>query len=124
MGPDVNSHVKSDAEIASKHDVATWSVDLSTRQVTRSENHDAMFGYAVNLPHWNIEHFLAHVHPADASMFTATFRNAVELNENFDFAFRVKWPDGSEHRLRTAGSITFSEEGKPQAVFGSTQFAS
>jgi PAS domain-containing protein len=101
--------------------IATWSVDLSNRQVIRSENHDSLFGYDENLPFWNIEHFLTHVHPSDVGVFTSKFRDAIQHNQNFDFEFRVMWPDGEEHCLRSKGEVIFAGDGSPISVVGSTE---
>ncbi len=91
--------------------VAVWEYDFGTNSMSRSRNHDALYG----LPwqeHWDIQTFLGATHPDDRDMSNDTIQRSVAPGgpEKYSFDFRVLHPDGSVHWLEVSGQVVERDE--------------
>lgn len=85
--------------------VGTWHFDLTTGLLVWSEICKAMFGGVE--PPTGIEGFLSLIHPADRPGVYTHFTGVVDgATQEFDTEFRVVWPDGTAHWLRSKGRST------------------
>ena len=103
-----------------KSQTASWTVDLTSRQVVRSANHDLFYGYQENLPYWNIEAFMTHIHPGDVDGFGERFKQAGIKREAFEIEFTAVWNDGRLVRLRSEGNVVREPNGSI-IVIGTTR---
>ncbi|MEK6555621.1 MAG: PAS domain-containing protein [Bdellovibrionota bacterium] len=103
--------------------VAHWQLDLASRTITRSANHDSYFGYPQNLPVWNIEMFIIHLLPEDNETFISRMRDIITAGKDFEYLYRVVWRDGSIHNLRSWGRFqNHPETNQPYRIIGMTDF--
>jgi diguanylate cyclase (GGDEF)-like protein/PAS domain S-box-containing protein len=58
------------------------------------------------------------IHPDDWEPTERRLRDALAAKSKYDTEYRVVWPDGSIHHLRSAGSVTFGEAGQPLRIAG------
>src|SRR5271170_1815322 len=100
--------------------VGDWDLDLLSDTSRRSLRHDQCFGYDSPIPEadWGVEEFIRHVHAEDRTWVQSSFRQAVEISQDWSAEFRVVWPDGSVHWLGARGRIYQVAEGKPSRMLG------
>ena len=60
------------------------------------------------------------IHPDDREPTERRLLDALAARSKYDTEYRVVWPDGSIHHLRSAGSVTFDEAGQPLRIAGAT----
>jgi PAS domain S-box-containing protein len=86
--------------------VAVWEFDLTTNSMTRSKNHDNLYGLEVQ-DKWAFETFLNATHPDDREMSNSFIQNAVAPGgtDKYRFDFRVIYPDQSIHWLNVTGEV-------------------
>jgi PAS domain S-box-containing protein len=100
--------------------IGEWDLDLTNGTSRRSLRHDQCFGYATPIPEaeWNIERFIAHVHPVDRERVESGMRRAIAELKDWACEFRVVWPDGHQHWLAARGSIPWAKDGKAERMLG------
>ncbi|MFP2925987.1 PAS domain-containing protein [Pyxidicoccus sp. 3LG] len=86
--------------------VAVWEYDFVAGQMTRTENHDGLYG----LPHqqvWTYECFTSATHPDDVAAADRAIQEACAPGGPDDYAvdFRVIHADGSVHWLACIGRV-------------------
>lgn len=76
--------------------VAVWEYDFNKNSMSRSLNHDKLYGLEWQ-PIWNINTFLHATHPDDREYSNSHIMNSVAPNgpDNYSFDFRVVFPDGT-----------------------------
>jgi len=86
--------------------VAVWEYDFVAGQMTRTENHDGLYGLSAQ-PVWQYDIFTSATHPDDRGIADATVQAACAPGGDDDYAFdfRVVWPDGSIHWLAVSGHV-------------------
>jgi PAS domain S-box-containing protein len=77
--------------------MGAWNLNLTTKEVWRSENHDEIFGFSKRLDSWSIEDALVLIHPDDRERFLACLQNAAEQRSS-SYEFRIILPESSETR--------------------------
>ncbi len=103
--------------------IAVWEYDFRTNTMSRSENHDALYGLEPQ-PVWDIGTFLGATHPEDRELSSAQIQAAVAPGgpETYAFDFRVVHPDGSTHWLSVTGQVVERDaEGRGLLVRGTLQ---
>jgi PAS domain S-box-containing protein len=84
--------------------IGTWELSVredGTTAAITSPRHDAIFGYAEQVPDWNVDILLSHVVPEDRETVARTLRDAVDRGEAWTFEARV--------RLRREGDLRWIE---------------
>ena len=86
--------------------VAVWEFDYSTGRMSRTENHDALYG----LPRqavWTSDVFVGAVHPDDLPATNQAIKACLAPGgpDHYAFDYRVVWPDGSTHWLTVTGHV-------------------
>ena len=86
--------------------VAVWEYDFVANQMTRSDNHDALYGLPPQVV-WQYDLFTSATHPEDRALADRTVQEAVAPGgpDDYAFDFRVIWPDGSIHWLAVTGNV-------------------
>jgi PAS domain S-box-containing protein len=86
--------------------VAVWEYDFVAQQMTRTENHDALYGIAAQ-PVWQYDVFLERTHPEDRELSNQHVQAACAPGgpDDYTFDFRAVWPDGTVHWLAVTGHV-------------------
>jgi PAS domain S-box-containing protein len=86
--------------------VAIWEFDVAQNTMTRSRNHDALYGLHPQDP-WRFETFLHATHPDDRDYSQRIIAEALQPGgaDKYQFDFRVIWPDGTIHWLAVSGEV-------------------
>ncbi len=58
------------------------------------------------------------VHPEDREAQDRAFREAIETGRDYSSEFRIRWPDGSEHTIRSMGRLQRDRRGIPLKLVG------
>lgn len=100
--------------------VAIWEYDFVAGQMTRTDNHDALYGLP-NLQVWTYDAFTNATHPDDRETSNQVVQRSVVPGgpDHYEMDFRVVWPDGSVHWLACTGDVVRRDaEGKATLVRG------
>jgi PAS domain S-box-containing protein len=100
--------------------VAIWEYDFVAGQMTRTDNHDALYGIAAQQV-WTYDIFTSATHPEDRGISDRTVQACVAPGgpDDYAFDFRVIWPDGSIHWLAVSGHVFSRDaEGRTTLVRG------
>ena len=76
---------------------AIWEMDLETRAVIRSDNHDLLFGYEKPLDNWSLETYQKHLLPEYAMPLKDAIEN-LTAGAELNFTARILLSEGSEVR--------------------------
>jgi PAS domain S-box-containing protein len=99
-------------------ELGSWELDLRTGQAAQSLLHDRIFGYEEGAPEWSYDLLLEHVHPADREAVDASFAQAIEESNEWDFECRILRRDGEERWIWVRGAIERDGEGTPLSMVG------
>lgn len=86
--------------------VAVWEYNFVTNRMARSANHDQLYGLEWQT-NWDLDTFLNATHPDDRAPANAAILEAVAAGgpEQYQFDFRVVYPDHSIHWLSVTGQV-------------------
>jgi PAS domain S-box-containing protein len=70
--------------------LGSWELDPDSGAMFCSPQHDAIFGYAEQLPAWTIETLLAHVLSEDRDLLADALQSAVESSVDLDCEVRIQ----------------------------------
>lgn len=96
----------------------TWDWDIKKEQLIWDDYTHALFGVRPGEFPGTFEAFEQRVHPEDRERVKLAARRAIEQKVEFDLAFRILLPDGSERYLVSRGSPFYSEQGEPDRLAG------
>jgi PAS domain S-box-containing protein len=97
--------------------IATWDLDLRTREIIYSRGISAIFGYPedVTLTHPQMRE---RVHPDDLhSIVEPAFEYALQ-HGLYQYEARITRPDGTAARIKTHGKVIFDQDGTPLRMLG------
>ena len=91
--------------------VAVWEYDVRQNRMRRTRNHDALYGVAWQEP-WQRETFLGATVPADRQIAADAIDRCLAAGgaNDYEFDFRVLWPDETTHWLCVRGQIIERDE--------------
>ncbi|MDP3644174.1 MAG: ATP-binding protein [Bacteroidota bacterium] len=91
--------------------VAAWEYNFETNKMTRSKNHDKLYGLEIQ-EKWAFETFVNATHPDDREMSNSNIQNSVAIGgpDEYKFDFRVIYPDQSVHWLNVIGQVVKRDE--------------
>ena len=98
--------------------VSVWSHDLDRNILSRTLEHDRIFGYDSLVPDWKIERFFGHIHPDDRPMVMATYDASMANLSDFNIEFRIQRTDGEIRWINLVGTFRFAKPGAPRLIFG------
>ncbi|MGK7369708.1 MAG: PAS domain S-box protein [Candidatus Halalkalibacterium sp. M3_1C_030] len=92
-------------------DIAVWEYDFNTNSMSRSSNHDRLYGIEWQ-DKWDINTFLNATHTEDREYSHAFILNSIAPGgpDNYCFDFRVIYPNGSIHWLSVTGRVIERDE--------------
>lgn len=99
--------------------LGSWDLDLTTLEApVRSARHDEIFGYDEPVADWSFERFLAHVHPDDREAVAASFAEALDRAESWDFECRIIRADEAQRWIWARGGVHRDGDGVPVRALG------
>lgn len=98
--------------------VGYWDLSLVTHVVTRSPQHDHIFGYPTGAPEWTFETFLAHVDSADRDRVGASFRRAIETGRDWRIECPIVGADGARRWIQVHGRVEGSARHGADRILG------
>ncbi len=96
----------------------TFRWNIQTNDLTWDENLDRLFGLQPGQTVQNLDNFLDKVHPDDRQSVIDLCLRCASEGVDFDYAFRVTWPDGSIHWLDDKGKTYKDDSGRPLYMTG------
>ncbi|MCB0124686.1 MAG: PAS domain-containing protein, partial [Caldilineaceae bacterium] len=99
--------------------MGSWDLDLTANQARTDLRHNQLFGLPEPVATWNPTIALEHVIPDDRPLFETAYQQALATGE-LDVQMRVRWPDGSIHRLHDRGRVYYDNAGNPVRIAGVT----
>jgi len=98
--------------------VGIWEYDIINRIVIWDETTYRLYGLDRNNQYDAIEVWKKQVHPEDQVTAGIELNAAINGEKDFDIEYRVIWPDGSIHYLRTKGILEKNETGSAMKLVG------
>ncbi len=98
--------------------IGIWDYDLVTGSLTWDAWMCRLYGLPPDSMQGSYERWASCVHPEDRSAIEHALRIAIKTQDSFEAEFRVVWPDGSVHTLRTAGRLTRDPDGVATRMVG------
>ena len=98
-------------------DLATWDLDLKTREIIYSPKLAGLFGHEQTrvLSHQEMRD---QIHPEDRhTIVEKAFDEALKTSQYF-YEARVVWPDKTIRWIRTLGKVYFDDQQQPQRMLG------
>jgi len=101
--------------------MAIWSLDLPTRKVWRSENHDRLFGYHENIKDWNQQTFFSHIYEEDRPRILKEYAAPIEIPSAV-VRTRITLHNSQEIRwIEITSRPIFAKDGKLVRLIGATR---
>jgi PAS domain S-box-containing protein len=97
--------------------MGTWHFDLKINQLTRSPQHDKIYGHDEMLPEWNQDVFMAHVIEEDKEFAKECFHRAIQSGVS-DYSVRIHWKDKSIHWVHVKGKTYYDKKGEAISMSG------
>jgi PAS domain S-box-containing protein len=98
--------------------LGAWSLNLDSGEISRSLEHDKLFGYATARQEWGNEEFLAHVVPEDRSKVRNLGQAIFRKPGNWSIEYRISRADGETRWIRDIGGCAHDENGRPSRLLG------
>jgi PAS domain S-box-containing protein len=91
--------------------VAVWEYDFTVNSMSRSKNHDMLYGLEWQ-EKWDLDTFTRAIHPDDRDLSNAAIQRSVAPGgpDDYTFDFRVIFNDGSVHWLNVIGQVVERNE--------------
>jgi PAS fold len=96
-----------------------WRFDIDTQMLKPSVHCRALHGLASDAP-FSYSDYLEAIHPEDRKEHRKALEHAVIETGHFDCTYRIIWPDGSIHRVRSRGSASPLVVGFPRELVGAS----
>ena len=98
--------------------LGAWEGDVNTgRNLWFGEAH-ALVGMTPAECSGSAQDFWNRVHPEDVDLLRKAIEIAKQDRGGFENEFRVVWPDGTVHWLRSVGRFSYAPDGQPQRLLG------
>ncbi len=98
--------------------LGVWDWDITTNQVTWSENITEIFGLGQAPFAGTYEAYLNLVHPDDRANLLESIQNCVNTRAEYAIEHRIVWPDGTIHWLACRGDVLRDGDGTPFRMLG------
>jgi two-component system, LuxR family, sensor kinase FixL len=97
--------------------MATWDWNLSTQEIRFSDEAGPLFGLPAGRSFSSLDEFLHAVYAEDRATVKSALAVAADSGTDYNFDFRVQWPDGSLHWIAARGRA-LSEGQRPTRMVG------
>ncbi|HET8865772.1 MAG TPA: PAS domain S-box protein, partial [Gracilimonas sp.] len=90
--------------------MATWSVDLKTKDILRSEFHYKIFGLKKNPTKWTIDDFYDSIHPEDRQRVRDVLEKTIQQDlSSYQVKFRIYTADGDLKWMQSRGNLVYDK---------------
>jgi len=96
---------------------AIWELDLKTKEVFRSPDHDQIFGYKQRQIHWTLEDYFPHISADDLPQFKRALSD-IRTKGGIDVQVRLNRPDGVLKWLNIKGKAETDKDGEAVRLVG------
>jgi two-component system CheB/CheR fusion protein len=101
--------------------MATWQIDLQSREVAGSDSLGPMFGYPPGHQFAGLDAWLAHVHPDDRAEVAASRAAALAGGTSYQLQFRAPGADGETRWIASSGRVLRDAAGQPTHIIGTAR---
>ncbi len=99
--------------------MATWSIDLKSEEIARSEFHHKLFGFKKKPQTWGLKNFLSLVHPDDRARVQKELDRAINKEKRgYEVEYRIIWPDESIRWMTSRGNLIYDNTGTATRIAG------
>lgn len=98
--------------------IGIWEWDIVGHKLIWDEDMCRLYGIRYNICEQTIEAWLNRLHPEDKAAARRDMRAALRGNGEYCGEYRVVWPDGSIHYLKSAAQIIRDQTGHPLRMVG------
>ena len=89
--------------------IARWRFRIKSQTLVPSVECRVIYGLSPDAP-LSFSYYLDAVHPDDREMQRKTLAAAIERTGKYDLEHRIRRADGSVHRVRIMGSLTYEDD--------------
>jgi PAS domain S-box-containing protein len=117
---ELNNRTNTERFVLAQHaaSIGIWDWDIVSGERWFTPEYFDLFGLPRDSPPPTYEDFIARVHPEDVATAQQRVQNAVTGKAEFDFEFRVVWPDASVHWITSKGRAFHDDSGNPVRLIG------
>jgi len=101
--------------------LGSWEWDISTGEVSWSDEVFRVYGYEPGAFVPTLDRLKEIVHPDDRAAFREAIEGALYRNEPYDYTHRIVRPDGVERTVHRRARVVFDDEGNPLQMIGTVQ---
>lgn len=99
--------------------MATWSIDLKTNKIQRSEFHHKLFGITKNPVKWHLNKFYNAVHPDDRDRVREELEKTINReNSGFQVKYRIVTENNEIQWMHSRGNLVYDGNGKATHLSG------
>lgn len=99
--------------------MATWSLDLETKEIRRSKFHYKIFGLKKNPKKWTTKEFYESVHPDDRQRVRNVLEKTIRQDlPSYQVKFRIITNDGDERWMQSRGNLIYDHDNNPLQIAG------
>ncbi|MCW8090789.1 PAS domain-containing hybrid sensor histidine kinase/response regulator [Alteromonas sp. ASW11-130] len=98
--------------------MAVWSLDVKSGKVEWNKELQSLLGFDQQTRWLDREEFCSLLHPEDRKHFAEELTQAIENKSNYTVEFRLKNNLDAWVEMEIRGHVSYSEVGKPEAVYG------
>lgn len=98
--------------------VGIWDYDFETQTEDWDDQMFRLYGVPRKDPVDGFKIWEERLHPEDKAIQLSLFRTVVETHADYNSEFRVLWPDGSVHTIRSMALMQFDRMGNPSHLIG------
>lgn len=99
--------------------MATWSIDLKTKKIRRSQFHYTLFDLSENPKNWDLQTFYEHIHPDDRQHVEEQIEKTINQEiDTFQARYRLNQTKNAVKWLESRGNMIFNDEGEPIQLAG------
>lgn len=99
--------------------MASWSIDLNTNKIQRSNFHHKLFGIAKNPSKWNLDDFHSAVIPEDRERVREDLKKAINNEtKNFQSRYRILTKNNEVKWMQSRGNLVYDNRGEATYLSG------
>jgi two-component system, cell cycle sensor histidine kinase and response regulator CckA len=115
-----NFQSKMDYALENSH-VGIWDLDLTSGLVSRTPEHDRIFGYESMRPEWSVDSFFSHLEPEEIPGIMALYQSSMSGKSDFRLECRIRKASGEIGWISLAGTFRFNDKLEADHVIGIVQ---
>jgi PAS domain S-box-containing protein len=128
MSQDITESLKAQEALASSEQrlrmalnaahMGTYEWNIPDERIVWSREHEELWGYAAGEFDGTYEAFAKRMHRDDVAAINAEIARCMSAQEQFNWEFRVIWPDGTLHWMAGIGEFSYDKAGQPVRMHG------